>query len=182
RLRPGVSQAQARAELNSIAEPYWISRMGDETKAAYLSGKAPMDQRVVLDAASRGFTALRARFSEALQGLMGLVAIVLLIACANVANLMLARANARQKEIGIRLAIGASRGRLVRQLLTESLMLSAAGGALGVVFALWSSRLLIRMLPSGPVPPALEVALDYRLLGFALALSMATGILFGLVP
>ncbi len=114
---------------------------------------------------------------------MAMVAVVLLIACANIANLLLARSAARQREIAVRLSIGASRARLIRQLLTESTLVAALGGAAGIATAHWASAFLVRMAlgrRTGAVPPAF--ALDLRVLGFAAALSIATGILFGLAP
>jgi predicted permease len=182
RLGPGVSHAQVRSELTPLYAQYALTRMSPDDQAAYLAGKKPLSSSVALAPARRGFSWLRERFSEPLQVLMVLVAIVLLIACANVANLLLARGNARQKEIAVRLAIGAGRSRIVRQLLTESLVLSLAGGALGLLFALWSSRLLVGMLREGQTPVALEVAPDLRLLGFTLAIAILTGLLFGLAP
>jgi len=115
--------------------------------------------------------------------LMGVVGLVLLIACANVANLLLSRAGGRQREIGLRLALGASRGRLIRQLLTESILLSMLGGFLGILFAIWIKDGLIAVtLWGGRGMPALEPRLDWRVLGFTLALSLLTGIIFGLAP
>src|SRR5262249_46379060 len=113
--------------------------------------------------------------------LLGAVGFVLLIACANVANLLLSRAAARQKEIAVRTALGASRGRMLGQLLTESLMLSLAGGAIGLLVAWWSVRLMNQSLPQGllPVP---EVALDASVLMFAFGITLATGLLFGFAP
>ncbi|PYV86522.1 MAG: hypothetical protein DMG05_19510 [Acidobacteria bacterium] len=114
--------------------------------------------------------------------LMALVGLVLLIACANVANLLLARAVSRQKEMAVRLALGAGRGRVVRQLMVESLLLSAIGGASGLLVAVWANRLLIRFLPTGDSPVSLSTSPDLRILGFTLVVSLLTGILFGLVP
>jgi predicted permease len=130
-----------------------------------------------------GFSNLRSQFAAPLWALMAMVAVVLLIACANIANLLLARSAARQREIAVRLSIGASRARLIRQLLTESTLIGVLGGAAGVATAHWASALLVRMALGnrvGPIPPAF--ALDLRVLGFAAALSIATGILFGLAP
>src|SRR6266540_3860243 len=115
---------------------------------------------------------------QTLYLLLGGVSMVLLIACANVANLLLSRAASRQKEIGVRLALGASRGRLIRQLLTESILLAVVGGALGLVFAMWIKDGLLAVSDWGP--KALEPNLDWRVLGFTLGLSLFTGIVFGL--
>jgi predicted permease len=115
--------------------------------------------------------------------LLGVVGMVLLIACANVANLLLSRASSRQKEIGVRLALGASRGRLMRQLLTESVLLAAAGGALGLVFAMWIKDGLLAVGDwGGPGLQGFEAKLDGRVLGFTMGLSLLTGLVFGLVP
>jgi predicted permease len=125
----------------------------------------------------------RKYYAPSLYLLMGVVGLVLLIACANVANLLLSRAGGRQREIGLRLALGASRGRLIRQLLTESILLSMLGGFLGILFAIWIKDGLIAVtLWGGRGMPALEPRLDWRVLGFTLALSLLTGIIFGLAP
>jgi predicted permease len=113
---------------------------------------------------------------------MGIVAGVLLIACANVASLLIARATSRQKEIAVRLALGASRGRIVGQLLAESLLLGALGGVLGLVVAAWTSRVLLGFLPTSETPHTISSSLDLRILAFNFALSLVTGLLFGLVP
>jgi predicted permease len=113
---------------------------------------------------------------------MAMVGLVLLIACANVANLLLARAASRQKEMAIRLAIGASRASIVRQLVVENLMVSSAGGLAGVLVAIWTTDALLRLLPEDATGGWLAATLDFRTLGFALLLSIVTGLLFGLVP
>jgi predicted permease len=142
-----------------------------------------LEQRLVLDPFGRGFSALREQFTAPLVVLMGMVAVVLLIACANVASLQLVRGAARRREIAVRLSLGASRSRVIQQLLVESLLLSGAGGAAGLVVAYWTNAFLVRMAlgaNSASVPPAF--ALDVRVFEFAAALSMMTGVVFGLVP
>ena len=138
-----------------------------------------------MNRAAEGTSAMRWtywEYSSTLKILIGLTGLVLLIACANLANLLMARSAARSREIGIRLALGAGRWRLVRQLMTENLLLSLAGGALGLLVAGWGHRLLLGFLVRDPLGVALDFRLDYRLLGFGLALSVATGLFFGLMP
>jgi putative ABC transport system permease protein len=167
RLKPGVSKEQAQAEMVAIS--------------ARLEQQYPDKD---LHKSSRVEPALEALVGDirpALLILLGAVGCVLLIACANVANLLLARAMTRHKEMAIRSALGASRVRVVRQLLTESVLLSLAGGALGLVLAVWWSDLLVA-LGKQNIPRALQVGLDWRVLGFTLLVSVFTGIIFGLVP
>ena len=190
RLKPGVTAAQAEGQLeNAFLQSVLEHRAARQAAAKANGGNVVSDldpkqyPKLVADPGGQGEMYIRRYYAPSLYLLLGVVGLVLLIACANVANLLLSRAGGRQKEIGLRLALGASRWRLIRQLLTESVLLSLLGGFFGIVFAVWiKDGLLAVSLWGGRAMPALEPRLDWRVLGFTLALSLLTGIVFGLAP
>src|SRR3954463_15466094 len=184
RLKPGVTLAQAKAAM----QPYFHGILEQEVLDAAFSGTTTYtrDQflkgQVDLLPAAQGRSPLRQQLTQPLWLLLGIVGGVLLIACANVASLLIARATSRQKEIAVRLALGASRGRIVGQLLVESVLLAAIGGGVGLVIASWTTRFLLGFLPVSDTPHVISGSIDNRVLAFNFALSLATGLVFGLVP
>ena len=184
RLKPGVTLDQAKAAL----QPFFHGILEQEVLAADFSNTTAYTRgeflkgQVDLLPAAQGRSPIRQQLSQPLWLLLGIVGGVLLIACANVASLLIARATARQKEIAVRLALGASRGRIVGQLLVESVMLAGIGGLLGLVIAAWTTRFLLGFLPTSDTPHVISGSIDNRILLFNFALSLATGLVFGLVP
>jgi predicted permease len=186
RLKPGVSRVQAQASL----QPFFHSMLEMEVKqAAFNKASGPVRARFLQNViqvlpGGQGNSYSRQLLKTPLWVLMALTGGVLLIACANVAGLLIARGASRQKEIAIRLAIGAGRLRIVRQLLVESLLLSVAGGVLGLLLAVWTDRALLAFLPSDidEYSMKLSTAPDLTILGFATAVSLLAGVIFGLVP
>ncbi|HKY42114.1 MAG TPA: ABC transporter permease, partial [Pyrinomonadaceae bacterium] len=190
RLKPGVTHEQAQAQLENAFHQSVVEHRAARQAAAKASGNNPISDldprqypRLYADPGGQGEMYRRRYYAPSLYMLLGVVGLVLLIACANVANLLLSRAAGRQKEIGLRLALGASRWRLIRQLLTESLLLAVLGGLFGIIFAVWIKDGLIAVtLWGGRGMSSLEPQLDWRVLGFTFALSLLTGLIFGLAP
>jgi predicted permease len=181
RLKPGVSVAQARDDVNrSLRQALTVTlapKLSADDRAAIQGNNIRLKAEV--EPGGRGLSRIREDFSGPLLLLMAMVGLVLLVACVNVANLMLARSAARQREIAVRLAIGAGRFRIVRQLMTESVLLALLGGGLGLLLAHWGARALIALTGRAP---GLEATLDLRVLAFTGGACLLSGIVFGLAP
>jgi len=183
RLKPGVSIEQARsainvpyrAILNDVEAPLQKG-MSDQTMKRFRA------KEIVLEPGARGQSSMHTEARAPMLLLLGVTAVVVLIACANIANLLLARATARRHELSVRLALGASRWRLARLLLAESLVLSIAGAALGVLVAIWGSRLLVAQLSTTTNRVFLDLTFDWRIFAFTVGATVATTLLFGTVP
>jgi predicted permease len=171
RLKHGVSLRQAQAGMDVVA-----------SRLAQNYPESNRDFHIALYTAGNGRPVFRALLKPVTQILLVVVALVLLITCANVANLLLARAARRRKEVAIRLTLGATRTRLIRQLLTESILLAVVGGVAGLILNLWLVKLLTALKPAVPLPVNVEFHTDWRVLSFTLLLSVLVGIIFGLVP
>ena len=181
RLRPGVSQRRAQASLEPYYHGLLIMEMQTMKFRTERSREGFASKPLIFVPGGKGVSDLREQFTDPLLILLGIVGLLLLIACANVANLLLARAAGRQKEIAVRLAVGASRFLLVRQLIAESLVLSLLGGAAGILFAWWTGSALLGVLANSADVPLTSVP-DLRVFAFTFGLSLLTGVLFGLVP
>jgi putative ABC transport system permease protein len=180
RVKPGVTPAQLQASLSVLSPQVFSAAVPTDWE---VQDQENFKKRALLGMpAGSGTPWLRREFERPLDILMGVVGLVLLIACANIACLMLARATSRHKELAVRKALGASRGRLIRQMLTECVLLSTAGAVLGVFFAHWGSALLVRYISTARERVFLDLSLDWRVLGFTAATAVFTGFLFGVLP
>ena len=184
RLKPGLTIEQAKAGLQPLFHQILQMEVQDKAfaEATSLTKQRFLSMWMDVLPASKGRSSLRRQFTNPLYALMAIVGVVLLIACTNVANLLIARATSRQKEIALRLALGGSRWRLIRQLLCESVLLALAGGAAGIALAVWMNRTLLSFLPAGTLRLTVSPAPDFNALGFTLAIALLTGLLFGLAP
>jgi predicted permease len=184
RLKPGVTLDAAKAGLQPLFHQMLQMEvaMPAFSKASEYSRQEFLKMSMDVLPASKGLSRLRDQFSKPLLALMGIVGMVLLIACSNLANLLIARASGRQREVAIRLAVGATRGRLICQLLVESMVLALAGGATGVALAVFLDKALLNFLPQGLAVVSVSISPDSKVLGFALLVSLLTGLVFGLVP
>jgi putative ABC transport system permease protein len=184
RLRPGWTPTTAEAPMQGLftqIRAYETTLPAAKDWSAYSKDQF-LRGRLIVTPAAVGYSGLRNDFSTPLVVLMCMVGLVLLIACANVANLLIARGFMRQREIAVRLSLGASRGRLVRQLLAESLVLSFVGGLVGLAVAVALTRGLLALVPSDGTPLLIQAAPDFRILGFTFFLTLVTGVVFGLLP
>ncbi len=182
RLRPGVSRERAEAAMAVVFRQVRQQEVTTLANATESRRKRFVETPLTLQPGAKGQSPLREQFSTPLVLLMGMVGLVLLIACANVANLLMARAPARQREVAVRLALGASGGRIVRRLLVESVLLAAAGALVGLLLAAWTSGLLLGVLLPGDGARSFTATPDGRVLGFAALVSLVTALVFGLVP
>jgi putative ABC transport system permease protein len=180
RLKPGETPQEAEERMKALAPEINRATLPQYFHAEFT--REYLKQSFALQPAATGFSETGTKYSTALFTVMGVVGLVLLIACANIANLLLARAAARQREISVRMAIGAGRGRVIRQLMTESLLLSVLGAGGGLLIAAWGSPLLVRLLSKTGNELQLDVAPDLRVLTFTIGVAILTGLLFGLAP
>ena len=182
RLKPGMSLEQGQASVNTTYAPLLEEALSHITGWSEENRQKFLSKKIELEPGSRGRTTLQSNVETPMIMLMGMVGLVLLIACSNVASLLIARGAARQREFAIRLALGANRWIIVRQLLVESLMYAVAGGALGLLIATWTTDLLLGIIPRDNDLRGLTAGLDLRVLAFSAALSVFAGVLFGLAP